>query len=100
MLFAPALMLRLMGFRAPEPAFFPSQSGIFLLILGVCYLMALRDSGFVRVILLSKAFAVAFLLAHALFLSAPPMVGAAAAGDASMLAALVLALRRAARVRG
>jgi hypothetical protein len=83
-----------MGFPPPVPLFFASQSGIFLLILGICYLLALVEPGFVKVILISKAFAVVFLVVHVGFFSAPPIIGAAAAGDAAMLAALSMALIR------
>ena len=95
LLFLPLWTLGLMGFGDPGPPFFPSQAGIFLLILGVCYLLALREPALVRVIVVSKAFAVAFLAVHAAFLGAPPVIAAAAAGDAAMLAAVLWARRRA-----
>lgn len=91
MLFVPELMLKLLGFPPGIPVFFPSQSGIFLLILGVCYIAALADPAFLWVILLSKAGAVLFLTVHAAFMGAPLMVWAAAAGDGGMLAALLAA---------
>lgn len=94
MLFAPRFMLRMFGFSLSIPIFFPSQSGIFLLILGVCYLVALIEPGFVKVILISKAFAVLFLFTHAAFLSPPPMIWAAGAGDATMLVLLGAFLSR------
>ena len=100
MLLLPLWTLRLMGFGDPGSAFFPSQSGIFLLILGVCYLGALRRPALVFVILVSKALAVAFLVVHAAFLGAPAVVGAAAAGDAAMLAAILWARHRARRAAG
>lgn len=92
MLFAPRFMLQLFGFPEPVPTFFPSQSGVFLLILGVCYLLALTDPALVKVILISKLFAVVFLFVHSVFLVAPPSVWAAAVGDAAMLAALSAAM--------
>ena len=76
------------------PSFFPSQSGLFLVILGACYLRALAEPGFVVTILLSKACAVGFLLVHVVFLGAPPIMWAAAAGDAGMLVAVGYLLRR------
>lgn len=94
MLIAPHFMLRNFGFSETVPIFFPSQSGIFLLILGTCYLLALSEPTFVKVILISKAFAVVFLFAHAAFLSAPPIIWAMFAGDATMLIALSAALFR------
>ncbi len=97
MLFLPLRAPRLLGFGDPGPAFFPSQSGIFLLILGICYLEALRRPALVFVIVLSKALAVAFLVVHAAFLGAPAILWAAAAGDGTMLAAVLWALCRARR---
>ena len=94
MLLLPRWTLGLMGYGQPGDLFFPSQSGIFLLILGVCYLLALREPALVAVIVVSKALAVAFLVAHVAFLGAPPIIGAAAAGDAAMLAAVLWARRR------
>ncbi|MBI5209583.1 MAG: hypothetical protein HY927_06365 [Elusimicrobia bacterium] len=93
MLFKPGLMTRLLGFPGGIPVFFPSQSGIFLLILGACYLRALSESSYLCVIVGSKAAAVLFLVAHAAFLGAPPTVWLAAAGDGGMLAVLVAAWR-------
>lgn len=94
LLFWPGFVLGLLGFADSVPAFFPSQSGIFLVILGACYLRALIEPPWIKIILFSKACAVAFLLVHAAFLDAPRLIWAAAAGDATMLIALRLALRR------
>jgi hypothetical protein len=94
MLFAPLWMAHALGFEEPASPFFPSQSGIFLLVLGGCYLLALRRPALVAVIVVSKALAVPFLVIHAAFLDAPPSIWAAAAGDGSMLAALLLVLSR------
>lgn len=91
MLFTPGLMTRLLGFPGGIPAFFPSQAGIFLLILGACYLRALAESSYLWVIVGSKAAAVLFLVAHAAFFGAPPVIWLAAAGDGGMLAVLVAA---------
>lgn len=89
MLAAPARMLSAFGFPPDVPHFFPSQSGIFLVILGISYLLALAEPSFVLTILVSKALAVVFLLIHAALLSAPPIIYAAAAGDGAMLAAML-----------
>lgn len=92
MLLTPRLVLRVFGF--PEQSlFFPSQSGIFLLILGICYLWALVRPAFVDVILFSKALAVAFLVIHVGLLGAPPILWAAAGGDAGMLVAVAIIVR-------
>lgn len=89
MLLLPRFTLGLMGYGEPGDLFFPSQSGIFLLILGACYLLALREPALETVIVVSKALAVAFLAVHAAFLGAPPVIWAAAAGDGAMLAAVL-----------
>lgn len=94
MLVQPGWVLGLMGFPAGIPIFFPSQSGIFLVILGISYLLALAEPAFIKIILISKAGAVGFLVAHAAFLGAPSIVWAAAAGDGVMLAVLSAALYR------
>jgi hypothetical protein len=94
MLFATDYMLRVTGFPLAMPLFFPSQTGIFLFVFGVFYLLALREFAFVKTILLSKSFAVVFLTVHALFLSAPPIVWAACVVDGGMLVALSAALVR------
>ncbi len=93
MLLAPGTMLGLLGFGEAGPRFFLSQSGIFLLILGLCYLMTLTDPAMLKVILVSKAFAVLFLFVQAGFLGAPRIIWAAGAGDLAMLLALVAAVR-------
>ncbi|MFA6955536.1 MAG: hypothetical protein WC538_06650 [Thermoanaerobaculia bacterium] len=94
MLVSPRLMLRLLGFPGAVPLFFPSQSGIFMLILGILYLGALVEPAYVWTIIVSKALAVVFLLVHVALLSAPPIIWAAGAGDAAMLIASSLMLAR------
>ncbi len=94
MLFATRLMVAALGFATSVPLFFPSQSGIFMLILGLLYLRAIAAPSYVWTILVSKALAVLFLFAHVVFLAAPPIIWAAGAGDATMLIAVALMLRR------
>jgi hypothetical protein len=86
---APRDFTRLVGLPEAASTFFPSQSGAFLVALGLCYLLALRDRALVWTILVSKSIAVVFLLVHFLFLGAPPSVLAAAALDFAMLAVTV-----------
>ena len=69
---APRDFTRLVGLPEAASTFFPSQSGAFLVALGLCYLLALRDRALVWTILVSKSIAVVFLLVHFLFLGAPP----------------------------
>ena len=92
LLSAPMDFTRFIGFPEAASTFFPSQSGAFLLALGICYLLALRDRVLVWTILVSKSVAVVFLLTHFQFLDAPPSVLAAAVGDFAMLSATVGAL--------
>jgi hypothetical protein len=94
MLFVPRYMMRLMGLDPSIPLFFPSQSGVFLLIIGICYLLALRQPAFEVIIPISKSFAVIFLTVHCLFLGAPSIIWAACFVDALMLAAFSAALSR------
>jgi hypothetical protein len=91
---APRLVLGTFGFPTAGSMFFPSQSGIFLLIMGLCYLRSLVEPAFVWAILLSKSLAVVFLLVHLLWSSVPPIIWVAAAGDAGMLVAVGVLLRR------
>jgi hypothetical protein len=82
-----------LGFPAAATPFFPAQSGAFLLALGICYLLALRHRTLIVVIVVSKTVAVLFLGVYAGLLGAPPMVWAAAAGDAALLAVTLVAWR-------
>jgi hypothetical protein len=93
LLVAPKFVSSIFGFETAENPFFASQAGLFLLILGVCYLLALKIPDLILVILISKGAAVLFLVFQALFLNAPPLTWAAAAADATMLGGLILALR-------
>lgn len=93
MLFWPRDFARLVGFPETATIFFSTQAGAFLLALGICYLLALRDRALAWTIVVSKAVAVVFLLAHALFLDAPPSVLAAAAADLAMLGITLYAMR-------
>lgn len=94
MLAVPRFVLATFGFPDSGDVFFPSQSGIFLLILGFCYLYAAAEPSYVWTIVLSKTMAVIFLFAHAAFLEAPPITWLALAGDASMLFGVGFLLRR------
>jgi hypothetical protein len=94
LLTATRLFLSTFGFDAAGSIFFPTQSGVFLLIMGVLYVSAVRVPQLVWTILLSKGFAVPFLLVHLLVLNGPPSLWLALAGDAGMLLAVVLLLLR------
>jgi len=89
---APRALSEHFGLATGGSAFFPSQSGVFLLVLGVCYLLALRDGSLLVVLVLSKTAAVLFLLVHVVLLDGPPILWAVAGGDAAMLAATLGAM--------
>jgi len=86
MLFAPIRFLTLAGWPYPpvQDPFFASQSGIFLLILGVAYLAALRHDVLVWLIVGSKLAAVLFLFGHGIFAGAPFQVMLLGAADACL----------------
>jgi len=92
MLVSPRGFSWFVGFPASDTIFFPSQAGAFLIALGICYLLALRDRALVWTILVSKSVAVVFLFAHYLFFDAPPSVLAAGIGDLVMLVATLGAM--------
>jgi hypothetical protein len=86
MLFAPIRFLSLARWPYPpaHDPFFASQSGIFLIILGVAYLAALRHGVLVWLIVGSKLAAVLFLFGHGLFGGAPFQVMLLGAADACL----------------
>jgi len=88
MMVFPSRFLAFVGWPNPERPFYPSQSGVFLIILAVAYFFALKHRGMVRFIIFSKMAAVAFLLAHGLFISAPPVIFLTATLDGLMGLAL------------
>jgi hypothetical protein len=90
LLFFPAWALRLVGWHYTGPVFWPSQAGLFLVILGVAYACALRLRPLVWLIIGSKAGAVLFLGASIAWLQAPRLV--ALLGSADGLMGLAVAL--------
>jgi len=87
----PTWTLKVVGWEYTGEVFWPSQAGLFLVILGTAYAAAVRWRPLVWLLIGSKACAVVFLLAHALWLDAPRLVWLLAAGDGLMgLAAAVL----------
>jgi hypothetical protein len=93
MLVWPLAVLSVFGWEFSETRFYPAQSGLFLLILGIVYATAIGRPAYVGIVVLSKAFAVAFLVAEALSGSCPPVVYLTAALDALMGIAVLLAWR-------
>ena len=94
MLFATEFMLRLIGFPLMGSLFFPSQVGIFLLLMGIFYFISLPEPTFIKTILISKAFAVVFLLAECASSPVSFWLWGALAGDALMLLLTCAALLR------
>lgn len=83
-LFFPLRVLGLVGWEYSGPLFWPSQAGLFLVILGAGYAAALRVPAFLWFVVGSKAAAFAFLLASALWVDAPRIVGLLGCGDGLM----------------
>jgi hypothetical protein len=84
MLVWPFGLLSRFGWEVTGSRFFPAQSGLFLLILGIVYATAIRNRSLVWLVVLSKAFAVLFLAGEAFRGSCPPVVYATAAIDGLM----------------
>ena len=93
MLLTPIPFLNWMGWSYHGPVFFPSQSGIYLLILGAAYFAGIFHRPFAWFLVTSKAIAVLFLLGHAMANTAPwPMMIQAALLDGLMGIAVTVAL--------
>lgn len=84
----PARFLALITWPYPERPFFPSQAGVFLMLLSLAYFLALKYRGMVRFIIFSKVVAFAFLMFHFLFVGAPFIVFPTALLDGLMGATL------------
>ena len=96
----PQWALRTVGWEYTGEVFWPSQAGLFLIILGVAYALSVRWRPLVWLLIGSKACAVVFLAAHTIWLDAPPLAGILGLGDGLMglvTALLLLGVRRAER---
>ena len=84
--------LSLFGFETQGDLFYPKQSGVFLLALGLGYGLAARDPlrhpGLVALTIVSKTLAVVFLLSEAILFQAPGFILAAAVVDATFAVAI------------
>jgi hypothetical protein len=78
----------------PDNFFFIKQSGVFLFLAGLFYLIPIMDMKryklLIALVVFSKVTAVAFLLRNAHLTPSPPMVYLAALGDGLMATALSL----------
>ncbi len=89
----PAWTLRLVGWEYAGPVFWPSQAGLFLIILGAAYGAAVRYRPLLWLLIGSKGCAFIFLMAHALWLDAPRLAVLLGAGDGAMGLTVALLLR-------
>ena len=80
----PMWTLKMVGWQYNGEVFWPSQAGLFLIILGSAYAAAIRYRPLVWLLIFSKFSAIAFLIAHVLFLDAPKLVALLGAGDGAM----------------
>ena len=92
MLFCPTWTLRTCGWPYDGPTFFPSQSGILLLLLGISYVGAIYHLPFLVFLIVSKTCAVAFLLTQYFTNEEQGLILEAAVLDAIMGTAVVVAL--------
>jgi len=92
MLLFPTRTLEMFGWEYDGPTFFPSQAGIFLLLLGVAYAGGIHHRPFAFFLVGSKACAVIFLVVQYFINQHQGVVLVAAALDGMMGAAVAAAL--------
>ena len=92
MLFWSTWTLTTFGWPYDGPTFFPSQSGILLLLLGISYVGAIYHLPFVFFLVVSKACAVVFLVTQYFVNEEQGLILESAAGDAIMGLAVAVAL--------
>ena len=88
LLVSPRATLGLVGWTYEGGRFFPAQCGVFLVILGLGYVAAVRHRSYAWGLVVSKVVAVVFLVGEALWGGAPPILLVAAALDAAMAVAV------------
>ena len=92
LLFVPLWTLKLVGWDYTGQAFWPSQAGLFLALLGVAYASAIRLQPLIWFLIFSKAGAFVFLLLSVVWLDAPRVVVALAWVDGLMGLSVALVL--------
>ena len=92
MLLFPLWTLRLSGWHYEGDTFFPSQSGLFLFLLGSLYLVAVRHAPLAWFLVATKATAVVFLITQSVLIELPPLILLAAVLDGLMGAGVAAAL--------
>ena len=80
----PAWTLKTVGWPYNGEIFWPSQAGLFLIILGIAYGAAVRFKPLLWLLVGSKGSAFVFLIAHAIWLEAPRLTLLLAALDGLM----------------
>jgi hypothetical protein len=98
LLLFPRWTLQLVGWPYDGQVFWPSQAGLFLVILGVAYASAIRVRPAIWLLIGSKASAVVFLLASVAWLGAPQIVALLGVADGLMGLAVALALWQLTRI--
>jgi hypothetical protein len=96
----PMWVLKLVGWDYSGEAFWPSQAGLFLILLGTAYAAALCWRPLAWLLIGSKGCAIVFLWAHVLWLGAPRLAGLLGIGDGLMglvTAVLLISVGRAER---
>jgi uncharacterized MnhB-related membrane protein len=91
LLFFPMWTLRLAGWGYAGEAFWPSQAGLFLALLGSVYALAIRLRALIWFLIASKACAFVFLVLSVVLLKAPKVVLTMAIGDGLMGLCVALA---------
>ena len=89
----PVWTLDVVGWQYTGQVFWPSQAGLFLVILGISYGAAIRFRPAVWLLVGSKACAFVFLMAHTIWGEAPSLMPFLAIGDGLMGLAVLVALR-------
>jgi hypothetical protein len=94
LLCVPVWTLNLVGWEYGGEMFWPSQAGLFLIILGIAYAAAVRVRAFAWLAVGSKASAFAFLVVSPAVLGAPTIAALMGCGDGLMGFALAAVLWR------
>jgi len=92
MLLWPLALMQRVGWAYEGSPFFPAQSGLFLLILGCVYLVAVRYRVLASVLVFSKAAAVVFLVVETAAGYCPELVYLTAVADGLMGIAVAVLL--------
>ncbi len=90
LLLFPRWALQFVGWPYDGQVFWPSQAGLFLVILGVVYASAIRVRPAVWLLIGSKASAIVFLLVSVACLEAPRIAALLGAADGAMGLAVAL----------